>query len=274
MCIRWVGVVGSGVAMLEWIDRCWRVVATAVAFSVFGIGGVALRVIAFPILQVCVREHDRRVRFARLMIHHGFRAFIELMRILGILRYRIDGLEKLGRGGQLVLANHPTLIDVVFLISLLPNADCVVKSSLARNPFTRGPVRATNYICNDVGADLIQDCITSVKTGNSLVIFPEGTRTPVNGAMTLQRGAANIAVRGLCDITPVTIRCVPLSLTKGLPWWKVPPQRMQFTITVHDTISVAPFVAHADGEVAIAARRLTQHLQHYFSKETLTHAGT
>ncbi len=260
--------------MLERLDQCWRVVATAIAFSVFGIGGVALRVIAFPLLGFCVRDRAHRIKYARLVIHHAFRAFIGLMRVLGILRYRIEGLEKLNRGGQLVLANHPTLIDVVFLISLLPNADCVVKSSLARNPFTRGPVRATNYICNDVGADLIQDCIASVKMGNSLVIFPEGTRTPVGGSMTLQRGAANIAVRGACDITPVTISCVPLSLTKGMPWWKVPPRRMYFAITVHDVIPVAPFIEHAEGEVAIAARRLTQHLQHYFSTETLSHAGT
>jgi 1-acyl-sn-glycerol-3-phosphate acyltransferase len=260
--------------MLERIDHIWRVVATAIAFSVFGVGGLALRIIAFPFLAFFIRDPARRIKYARLTIHHAFRAFIGLMRALGILRYRIDGLEKLGKSGQLVLANHPTLIDVVFLISLLPNADCVVKSSLARNPFTRGPIRATNYVCNDVGADLVHDCIASVKMGNSLVIFPEGTRTPVDGVMTLQRGAANIAVRGRCDITPVTIRCVPLSLTKGLPWWKVPSRRMQFTITVHDAISVAPFIERAEGEVAIAARRLTQHLHHYFSTEVLTHAGT
>lgn len=260
--------------MLERIDLAWRVVATAIAFSVFGIGGVALRLIAFPFLAFFIRDPARRIQYARLTIHHAFRAFIGLMRALGILRYRIDGLEKLGKSGQLVLANHPTLIDVVFLISLLPNADCVVKSSLARNPFTRGPIRATNYVCNNVGADLVHDCIASVKMGNSLVIFPEGTRTPVDGVMTLQRGAANIAVRGGCDITPVTIRCVPLSLTKGLPWWKVPSRRMHFTIIVHDAIAVAPFLEQAGGEVPIAARRLTQHLHHYFSTEVLTHAGT
>jgi 1-acyl-sn-glycerol-3-phosphate acyltransferase len=260
--------------MAEWLDRSWRVLATALSFTIFGLGGMALGVLIFPLLQVFVRDRARRVTYARLTIHHAFRFFIGLMRFLGVLRYSIVGLDKLGGSGQLVLANHPTLIDVVFLISLLPNADCVVKSSLARNPFTRGPVRATNYICNDVGADLVQDCIASVKAGNSLVIFPEGTRTPVGGSMHLQRGAANIAVRGTCDVTPVTIRCAPLSLTKGLPWWKVPPRRMVFTITVHDAIPVAPFIVHAGGELAIAARRLTEHLQHYFSTETTTHAGT
>ena len=260
--------------MARWLDHAWRVLATAFAFTMFGVGGLALRVVIFPLLQLFVRDATVRAKYARLTIHHAFRAFIGLMRFLGILRYRVEGIEKLGGRGQLVLANHPTLIDVVFLISLLPNADCVVKSSLARNPFTGGPVRATNYICNDVGADLVEDCIASVKSGNSLVIFPEGTRTPVNGTMHLQRGAANIAVRGVCDITPVTIRCVPLSLTKGLPWWRVPPRRMQFTITVHDVIPVAPFIAHAGGELAIAARRLTEHLHQYFSTETATHAGT
>jgi hypothetical protein len=94
-----------------------------------------------------------------------------------------------------VLANHPTLIDVVFLISLLPNADCVVKR-VACNPFMRGPVRAAGYISNDDGAGLVDDCIAAVRAGGSLVIFPEGTRSVPGQPPRLQRGAANIAVRG------------------------------------------------------------------------------
>ena len=84
-----------------------------------------------------------------------------------------DSLERLDRNGLLVLANHPTLVDVVLLVSRLPNADCVVKSRLANNPFTRGPVRATVYICNDNGAGLVDDCIASVRSGHNLLIFPE-----------------------------------------------------------------------------------------------------
>jgi hypothetical protein len=54
------------------------------------------------------------------------------------MTYQIEGGERLQRDGLLVLANHPTLIDVVCLISLLPNADCVVKRAVACNPFMRG----------------------------------------------------------------------------------------------------------------------------------------
>ncbi len=232
-----------------------------------------LRLAYFPLLQLLVRQREAQTRKARLAVHYTFKLFIELMRVLGILRYEIRGIEKLQRPGLLILANHPTLIDVVFLISLVPDADCVVKASLARNPFTRGPVRATNYICNDSGAGLIEDCIASIQTGHNLIIFPEGTRTPVNGPMKLQRGAANIATRGPCNITPVTIRCEPLSLTKGLPWWKVPPRRMQFTIEVKDDIAVQPFLDQSQNEPALAARQLTDYLHNYFSTENQAHAG-
>jgi 1-acyl-sn-glycerol-3-phosphate acyltransferase len=257
--------------MLERLDYAWRVFATGLSFATFGLGGLALRVLYFPLLQLFVREPARQTRLARLAVHHSFRFFIGYMRFLGVLRYELQGVEKLSRSGLLILANHPTLIDVVFLISLVPNADCVVKASLANNPFTRGPVRATRYLCNDSGPGLVQDCIASVKAGNNLIIFPEGTRTPVHGRMQLQRGAANIAVRGPCNITPVTIRCEPLGLSKGTPWWKVPKRPMHFTIRVEDDIPISSHDVDA-GDAAKAARQLTTRLHCYFSREPQGHA--
>ena len=52
------------------------------------------------------------------------------MHRLGIMRYKINGLEKLNRPGQLILANHPTLIDIVFLLSRIPVASCIVKKKI------------------------------------------------------------------------------------------------------------------------------------------------
>jgi 1-acyl-sn-glycerol-3-phosphate acyltransferase len=258
--------------MLEKLERLWRIFATGLSFATFGLGGLGLRLLYFPLLQLLVREPKRQQRLARLAVHHTFRFFIGYMRFLGVLRYELHGVERLSRPGLLILANHPTLIDVVFLISLVPNADCVVKASLAKNPFTRGPIQATRYLCNDSGPGLVQDCIASVKAGNNLIIFPEGSRTPLSGAMKLQRGAANIAVRGPCDITPVIIRCEPRGLAKGVPWWNVPPQRMHFTIRVLEDIPMASLDAES-GEAAKAARQLTTRLHDQFSQESQGHVG-
>lgn len=246
------------------LDRAWRVVATGLSFATFGIGGLALWLLVFPWVRWRYRgDAPRRREVARRVVQRSFAAFIELMRALGVMTYDFHGAEKLQRPGLLVLANHPTLIDVVFLISRLPNADCVVRSGLFRNPFTRGAVRATDYVSNSGGPELVEDCIRSVRGGSCLVIFPEGTRTRPGKPPELQRGAANIAVRGVIDITPVTIRCDPPTLSKGLPWYRVPLRRFHVTIRVHDDIPVTSLVGQGRGE-AVQAREVTEWLKRFF----------
>ncbi|WP_205527332.1 lysophospholipid acyltransferase family protein [Solimonas sp. K1W22B-7] len=259
--------------MIRHLDRAWRVVATGLSFFCFGVGGLCLRVLIFPLLQLLVRDPLRRKRLARQMVQASFRFFIGLMRAMRVLTYEVRGLERLQRGGQLILANHPTLLDVVFLVSLVPNADCVVRGGLARNAFTRGPIQAAGYISNDSGLGLVEDCIASVRRGGNLIIFPEGTRTPRDGReIRLQRGAANIAVRGRLDVTPIRIQCEPPTLSKGEKWYRVPPRRMHFTISVDSDLAVDQIIGHGSSE-AIAARRMTEYLYDYFFKESSTHAG-
>jgi 1-acyl-sn-glycerol-3-phosphate acyltransferase len=257
--------------MLDRIGLGWRVLATGLSFTLFGLGGLLLRVLVFPLLAVCVTDTTARVRTARATVRLSFRAFVGIMRGLGVLRYDVRGLDKLDREGQLILANHPTLIDTVFLMAFVRNADCIVKGGLVRNPFTRGPVRAAGYICNDRGPELIEDCIASLRAGGNLIIFPEGTRTPRGEPPALKRGAANIAVRGARPVTPVRISCEPLTLGKGDKWWHVPPRRASFRIHVMDDIGTERFLAPGVPDV-VAARRLTDYLQHYFMEEDQRHA--
>lgn len=252
--------------MLERLDCYWRVFGTALNFSVFGVGGLLLRIIVFPIINLVIWEQQLRTRLSRNVIRYAFRAFIGLLRFVGILRYEIIGLEKLDRNGLLILANHPTLIDTVFLMAFVKRADCIVKGALWRNPFTHGPVRAAGYVSNDSGVGLVEDCIRSLRSGSNLIIFPEGTRTPVDGSITMKRGAANIAIRGGRNVTPVVIHCTPRMLAKGIKWWKVPPRRSHFRIEVQEDIDVRPFIEEAGNET-LAARHLTDHLQNYFIKE-------
>jgi 1-acyl-sn-glycerol-3-phosphate acyltransferase len=257
--------------MLEAFDRYWRLAGTGLSFLSFALGGLLLRVVVFPAIKLFVRKRSSRTAAARGVVRIAFRSFVWLMQALGVLRYELKGLHKLDRRGLLVVANHPTLIDTVFLMAFVKHADCIVKSGLWNNPFTHGPVRAAGYINNAGGPELIDDCIASLEGGNNLIIFPEGTRTPHCGTVTMKRGAANVAVRGRRDLTPVVIRCTPPTLRKGDKWWQVPAHRVHLSVEVKDDIAVMPFVADANGE-ALAARRLTDFLQDYFAEENKRHA--
>ena len=254
--------------LLQWPGRLWRIFATALSFACFGVGGLLLWLFVFPLQALIWRDAARRQQAARSVVQAVFRLFIGFMRLLGLIRYEVLGVEKLQRRGLLVLANHPTLIDVAFLISLVPNASCVVKSTLANHPCTRGPVRATGYICNNPNSDLLLACTDTLAAGSNLIIFPEGTRSRPGQALKMQRGAAQIALRGGLDITPVRIQCEPLGLYKGQPWWTVAKRPLRFTIEVGDDLPSAPILEAAGGEHGRAARRLTESLIRFFSEPT------
>jgi len=116
------------------LNKYWRICGTGLSFATFGAGGLLLRMCVFPLLNLFVRDPVRRIDLARRVIQLAFRGFVELMRLLGVLRYDISGLERLDRNGLLILANHPTLIDTVFLMAFVRHADCIVKDCLVAQP--------------------------------------------------------------------------------------------------------------------------------------------
>ena len=258
--------------MLKQLERFGRAAATGFCFAVFGTGQLILGFIAFPLLMLFTPKGEARKRLAKRGIQLSFRAFVELMRFCRVLDYRVDGTPKLKRSGLLVMANHPTLIDVVFLIGFLPQADCVVKASLFRNPFIRFAITAAGYISNGQDPETVMAaCQASFDAGNSLVIFPEGTRSTPGQPLTMQRGAAQIAVRCKRDMTPVLIFSSRHNIGKESKWWQVPEERVQYRFDVQDDLPIAPYIS-GDQEPAMAARKLTDFLTGYFNTRALSHA--
>lgn len=251
--------------MIERLNRYWRVLATGFCFAVFGLGGLLIRLVVYPLLLLFNRDNERRKNAAQGLIHHSFRWFVGLMNFVGVISYEVCHLERLNRPGLLILANHPSLIDVVFLISFVPRADCIVKASLASNPFTRGPIRAAGFICNSGGAQLVDDCTRSLKAGNNLIIFPEGTRSPLVGKAKLQRGAAHVAVKGRINITPVHIHTSMPMLPKGRAWWRVPQRKPHFVFEVREDIDIEEFCMAASND-SLAARHVTDYLSDHLFK--------
>jgi len=190
--------------------------------------------------------------------------FITLMRRFGLMTYELRGMERLGRPGQLIIANHPSLIDVVFLIAFAPGAGCVVKAGLWRNPVTRGAVTLVEFIRNDSTAHMIAAASDALRDAQALIFFPEGTRTTPHRPRVFHRSAANIALRAAASVTPVYIRCQPTTLTKAEPWYRIPARRPHFTLIVGEDIDLQPY---RSAPLPIASRELNEHLQARFEEE-------
>lgn len=223
----------------------WRLVSTALSFALFGVGGVLLRVLVFPLLSLLPGDALRRRTRARAVVSRTFRLFVEFMFRTGVLTYEVEGAERLGRPGQMVIANHPSLIDVVVLIAFIRDANCVVKQSLWENPCMRGPIRAAQYISNSGSMDMLDEAAGALQNGETLIIFPEGTRTVPGSSPEFHRGAAAIAVRGASVVTPVVISVTPTTLTKAEPWYSIPSRRFHFRLRVGEDIDPRQFTEQA-----------------------------
>ena len=260
--------------VISTLNRLWRIAMTGFCFALFGLGGLLLSVVWFNILLVFVWDNARRRRIARRSIAASFRLFLTVTRVLGVLDYQMKGVDILRQErGCLVVANHPTLIDYVLLASVMPETDCLVKSALLKNPFLSGVVRAADYLVNSQVDALLSASQQRLAQGDTILIFPEGTRTRPGETMTLQRGAANIAVRCGSDIRVVTIHCSQRMLDKESKWYQVPPTKPLFTVEVRERVKIDHFYDANLQEPALAARQLNRHLLRQLQPGTLPLSG-
>ncbi len=251
--------------MYKSLNYCWRLFATGLSFSVFGLGAVFLRVLVFPLLRLTPSNRQQRIANVQRWVHYSFYIFIGLMHRLGIMTYEVKGEEKLRQPGQLIIANHPTLIDVVFLISRIPEANCIVKEKLWHNPFIRGVVENAGYISNGNPEVMISESVACLKAGGTMVIFPEGTRSLPNEQYKFQRSAAHIAIKANAKVSLVSISCTPNTLTKAEKWYQIPERRFHLAMSVGDNIVLDEFLAIEPKSIAV--RRFNRYLQNYFEQQ-------
>jgi 1-acyl-sn-glycerol-3-phosphate acyltransferase len=256
------------------LATAWRALRTGIAFAAFGLGSVWLAVVWLRVRAIVDRGDSEPWRLGQRAIHRLFRWHQGVMEALGLIEVRWIGAERLAiPGPKIVVANHPSLIDVVLIIAKLPQADCIVASKLAQNRWLRGSVAGADYISNDSGVAVVYEAARRLKAGRTLVVFPEGTRTPADGRPGhFQRGAAHIALATGLDMLPIEISVEPRMLMKGQSWYHVPPRAGRYTLRVGEPVIAKEILDGSESSV-MAARKLTRALRARFVGRGVTNAG-
>ena len=253
--------------MIGRISYYWRLFATGLCFTVFGLSAAIFGALVFPLMRLLPGEAGAHRRRVRATFRVFMRSFVGLMSAVGVLTYDFEDSRRLGKPGQLIIANHPSLIDVVFLIGFTPQAMCIVKEDLFHNPITRWAVAAAGYVSNGSTLSMVERASQALREGQNVIVFPEGTRTTPGQALQFHRGAASIAVRAASGVTPVFIRCDPTTLAKNMPWHRIPDRRASFSFRVGSDIDPAPY---RTAPAPLASRAFNTHLLKVFSAELKT----
>jgi 1-acyl-sn-glycerol-3-phosphate acyltransferase len=191
------------------------------SWLLFGTVGFILNIVCIFLLLLPNREaHATR---ARERIRRLFDLFMRWIHFTGIVKVTWKGFDQPLTGGTVYIGNHPTLIDAPIVLSRIPDAICIFKPQLIRNPALGPAAIIAEYVSGDAGVDVIRTTAGKVAEGRSLLIFPEGTRTAVGEVLgTLRSGFALIASRARAPVQLIVIRTTENLVRKGRPWWRLP----------------------------------------------------
>lgn len=134
-----------------------------------------------------------------------------------------SGLENVGEGPYVIVANHRSMIDIVTCITLPLEVKVMARGGIFRIPMIGWFMSLTRQIRVDAGdpASLERAYTWSkelLARGISVVVFPEGSRSTTGEVGTFHKGAFRIAKDAGVPVLPIAIQGAHLIMYKGRAW--------------------------------------------------------
>jgi 1-acyl-sn-glycerol-3-phosphate acyltransferase len=145
------------------------------------------------------------------------RLSLRLFSIICGVAVDIRGVQNLPEGGVIVAAKHQSFLDILALITVLPDFTFVLKRELMMIPMFGQFLRRSGMIPIDrskgraVMSELNERVRSALESGHQLVIFPEGTRRPPGAEPQYKSGVSHL-------YAGADAPCVPVALNSGLFW--------------------------------------------------------
>jgi len=182
--------------------------ATEFVYSLYALAVCAVVVPVLWLLIATTHDRERAVR----MIHAAARTLLRC----ALIRMRVEGqelLDKLAESGPWIFApNHSSYLDIVVALAVLPaGVRFVVKAEAVHMPLFGLMIKRSGqhlFDRNDPAARVRQadEVEAALERGESVVVYPEGTFTPLTGIRPFQLGAFRAAVDTQRPICPVAVR--------------------------------------------------------------------
>src|SRR5688572_31053011 len=186
--------------------RIYHYPANIVSWALFAAVGLSLNFVSA--LLLLSRDPNRHRPAVRSAIRRLFVAWCAWLHATRLIYVRFHGFTPDAVSGPAVyIANHPGLLDATFILSRLPDAICIFKPEIMRNPVLGPAALMGGYASGNNGVDLIRDVAARVADGRSVLIFPEGTRTVAGAQLNpLRPGFALIATRARAPVRIIIVR--------------------------------------------------------------------
>jgi 1-acyl-sn-glycerol-3-phosphate acyltransferase len=142
------------------------------------------------------------------------------LRLSGV-RVRIERFEYARACPTAVfVCNHVSNIDPPALFSVLPRIAVILKRELKRIPLLGYVMGMGGFIyvdrrARDSRREALEKAVETLRSGISLLIFPEGTRSPDGRLLPFRPGPFTMAIEAQVPIVPITIHGSRRLMPKG-----------------------------------------------------------
>jgi 1-acyl-sn-glycerol-3-phosphate acyltransferase len=133
-----------------------------------------------------------------------------VLTIWGIKVY-VRGMENISPDGAYIfVTNHASMFDIPAIMSVLPRVRIMFKKELSYVPLWGWALKWGHHILVDraKGSEAMRSidrAAKAIKTGGSVILFAEGTRTRDGKLLPFKRGAFTLAAKSGVPIVPITI---------------------------------------------------------------------
>lgn len=241
----------------NWISYSYHIFFKIIWTIFLSVGAIFLSLLFFPILRIFIHPAEKFRGAAQKLVSASFNFFLILLRVSGFAKLITESRKEFHNlHSKIIVANHPSLLDTVILISLIPNSTMITGHRYSKGVF--GGVVKTCYMTNSLDFDeLCKRCKENIESGGNVIIFPEGTRSPRHGQIHYKKGAARIARTLGANIIPVLIAgSDKFGLGKYNPILSYNPvEELIYHVIKLEEINISDYSELTD---TISAKRVTQ----------------
>lgn len=206
-----------------------RSIVAVICFLVFGLGALFLNLFVFPLIKA-------NKELCSDIIHYLWKFFVNLLVFLKMIKLDIKRLDKIEN--KVIAATHPSFIDIVILIALIPRSTCFVKRELAHNPILNNIVNSI-FITNEVELEELKiQSKNMLDRGFNVIIFPSGIRHRRNEFPKIKKGASLVALNASKNIVPIRIFTDKDFLFINQPFYAASDSVVCFEIETCDEINI------------------------------------
>lgn len=233
------------------VIRFIRSVLVLLSFVIFGIGAIFLNFIIFPMANFFLKD-KQLLYFYSDIIHNTWKWFVRILIFFKIIKLNITDLDNIKQIKQkIIVATHPSFIDILILIALIPRTTCIVKYSLSKNPILFNLVNSI-FIMEDESLEKLKEHTKKmIDNGFNVVIFPMGIRHRRNEFPKIKKGAATIAMNANSNIVVLKYYTDFDFLFISQPVYEAGEKAVTYDLSYVGEIDVKSMLQNSENEIVI-----------------------